>query len=102
MTLSRGAMVATRTNLKSLTRQEIEISLKRGKFLVDFTKVNGDQRKLLCTLSQKFMPRAEFNVSRATAKRQQSTETLSVWDLESESWKSFRINSVKSLEQVND
>ena len=87
---------------ESLSRGNIELSLKRGKFLVDFTKVNGDQRKLFCTLSQKFMPKAEFNVSRATAKRQQNTETLSVWDLESESWKSFRINSVKSLEQVND
>ena len=87
---------------ESLSRENIELSLKRGKFLVDFTKVNGDQRKLLCTLSQKFMPRAEFNVSRASAKRQKPTETLSVWDLESESWKSFRINSVKSLEQVND
>ena len=86
----------------NLDRGNIELSLKRGKFLVDFTKVNGDQRKLLCTLSQKFMPRAEFNVSRAEAKRQKNTETLSVWDLESESWKSFRINSVKSLEQVND
>ena len=74
MTLSRGAMVATRTNLKSLTRQEIEMSLKRGKFLVDFTKVNGDQRKLLCTLSQKFMPKAEFNVSRVEAKRQKNTQ----------------------------
>ena len=86
----------------NLDRGNIEMSLKRGKFLVDFTKVNGDQRKLLCTLSQKFMPRTEFNISRATAKRQQNTETLSVWDLESESWKSFRINSVKSLEQVNE
>lgn len=38
----------------------------------------------------------------ATAKRQQNTETLSVWDLESESWKSFRVNSIKSMEQVND
>lgn len=86
----------------NLDRENIELSLKRGKFLVDFTKVNGDQRKLLCTLSQKFMPNAEFNVSRASAKRQKPTETLSVWDLESESWKSFRINSVKSMEQVND
>tara|TARA_B100001094_G_scaffold166784_1_gene161405 strand:- start:1202 stop:1468 length:267 start_codon:yes stop_codon:yes gene_type:complete len=88
--------------MMNLDRGKIELSLKRGKFLVDFTKVNGDQRKILCTLSQKFMPKAEFNVSRVEAKRQKNTETLSVWDLESESWKSFRVNSVKSVEQVKD
>jgi hypothetical protein len=87
--------------LFNLNREEVETTLKHGKFYVNFTKVNGDPRTMLCTLSQKFMPKSEFLINRKSPQKV-NTETLSVWELESDSWKSFRINTIKSITQLEE
>lgn len=65
--------------------------LKTDVVSVTFTKVNGDKRVLKCTLQESFLP--EYN---SDSTRKKSDNVLSVWDVESNEWRSFRFDSVIS------
>jgi hypothetical protein len=59
---------------------------------VTFTKSNGDERVMKCTLNEDIVPPFEV---KGTKKK--NDEVVSVWDIEKSAWRSFRIDSVKSL-----
>jgi hypothetical protein len=67
--------------------------LKGNVARVKFKKVNGDIRDMLCTLREDLLPAA---VEGTTVKRQNDTndEVVAVYDIESEGWRSFRIDNV--------
>ena len=58
---------------------------------VTFTKKDGSTRKLRCTLNQTRIPRKAGNQETTRAA---STESIPVWDLEANAWRSFRWDSV--------
>lgn len=60
--------------------------------VVTFTKKDGTERKMLCTLKSEVLPRNDKR-----DERQRSEEALSVWDIEKESWRSFRFDSIKYI-----
>ena len=71
-------------------------SLKNGIVNVKFTKVDGSEREMKCTLNEALIP-----VSNTTDKTIEETRvkepninTISVWDIENEGWRSFRVASV--------
>jgi len=39
-------------------RNEILNALRNGDVIVEFTKVNGDYRKMICTLNESVVPKA--------------------------------------------
>jgi len=77
--------------------------LKANVARVKFKKVNGTIRDMLCTLREDMIPAA---VSEPTTlvKRQHDTsdEVVAVYDIESEGWRSFRIDSVIEMAIAND
>ena len=58
--------------------------LKTDVVSVTFTKVNGDKRVLKCTLQETYLP--EYN---SDSTRKKSDNVISVWDIESQEWRSF-------------
>lgn len=72
-----------------LNRNEMISILQHNNCTVTFTKVNGEVRKMPCTLQESAIPLVE---SKGTKK---PNETLvSVWCLDKKEWRSFRVNSV--------
>jgi hypothetical protein len=69
--------------------------LREGEATVVFTKSDGTERKLICTLSEAKIPQ-EFTPK--GAERAKSEEALAVFDLENQGWRSFRWDSVKSID----
>ena len=63
---------------------------------VTFTKKDGSERVMKCTLSENFIPQAE-NSSDTAKNRKTSDEALPVYDLQAEGWRSFRWDSVKQI-----
>lgn len=62
---------------------------------VTFTKVDGTERKMLCTLNKELIPGnsiPESGISKETSPALEST--VRVYDLEKEAWRSFRWDSV--------
>ena len=56
---------------------------------VEFTKVNGDYRKMECTLQQGYLPESD------KINKDESKTALSVWDINANGWRSFRWDSLK-------
>lgn len=68
--------------------------LKNNVMTVTFTKVDGTERTMRCTLLPEYLPAD-------TSGKQLLTEgvrnNLSVWDIEAAGWRSFRVDSVKNI-----
>ena len=68
---------------------------------ITFTKVNGDQRVMKCTLQEQFLP-SQVDLEEAIQKKKPNEETMSVWDLEARAWRSFRIENLISVEVIDN
>jgi hypothetical protein len=65
---------------------------------VTFTKVDGSERVMRCTLLPEYVPNVSTNNGKVLLQENNmSDNNLSVWDTEVNGWRSFRINSVKNI-----
>ena len=71
--------------------------LKNNLVKVVFTKVNGDERTMNCTLHDSILP--EPTITETTKKV--NPDTISVWDIDNDGWRSFRVDSVKEFKIVS-
>lgn len=65
---------------------------------VNFTKVDGSERIMKCTLNKEYLPEKIEVESKDLLwddRRNMSKESLSVWDIEANGWRSFRWNGLK-------
>lgn len=65
---------------------------------VSFTKVNGEQRVMRCTLKPSLIPvfeSAETNVPKKTKK--ENPEVLAVFDVNADGWRSFKWDLLKEF-----
>lgn len=74
-------------------RDSLKADLKEWIITVFFEKKDGSMRTMKCTLASQHLPVAEEKES----KRKENPDTLSVWDLENNGWRSFRLDKVKSV-----
>ena len=66
---------------------------------VSFTKVNGDSRKMYCTLQDEFVPEHKKYFSES---KKNNLEVLAVFDMEKADWRSFRMDSITAFEIVRE
>jgi len=76
-----------------MNRQELVSKLKTGEVSVTFTKKDGTERVMKCTLDEGVVPAVE---TKGTKKS--NDEVLAVWDTEKNAWRSFRIDSIKNVD----
>lgn len=69
-------------------RTRLEKLLENNVVEVKFIKNDGEVRKMICTLSHHYLPE-EYHTNGHT-----SEDVLTVWDMEKNDWRSFRIDSV--------
>lgn len=65
---------------------------------VVFTKSDGTIREMNCTLKPSLLP--ELKLTEAHVPRKQNNEVLSVWDLDNNGWRSFRLDSIINIEYI--
>jgi len=76
-------------------REVLVEGLKRNLMKVVFTKVNGEERTMLCTLHESVLPEPILSSTRKV-----NPDTISVWDIDNNGWRSFRIDSIKEVKVV--
>lgn len=76
-------------NKLKIDRDEVRKSLLRKIAVVNFVKADGSIREMICTLKPGLMPDTE-----AASKYRNNEDTIAVWDLAKNAWRSFRIDSV--------
>ena len=69
-----------------------------GPATVTFTKKDGTERVIKCTLEESQLPKVELKED--TKPRKESTTSMRVFDLEKQEWRSFTIKSVKRVEMT--
>lgn len=75
------------------TRQDVLNMLNNGVVTVTFTKVNGEERVMNCTLLSEYLPGG----TGPTLLTEGKGDNVSVWDTEANGWRSFRLSSVKTI-----
>ena len=79
-------------------REQLKTNLKEWIATVAFEKKDGTLRELRCTLNSKYLPEQEVLEEGEVKKtRAVNDKVLSVWDLDNEGWRSFRLDSVKYI-----
>jgi len=73
--------------------EDIMKDLHDGVVRVTFTKKDGTERKMKCTLNENMMP--QFETVKTNQAKDVNREVIKCWDLEKEAWRSFRVDSVK-------
>ena len=77
--------------------------LKNGVVTVVFEKKDGTERTMRATLSDLYVPQvepsmlSEYDGNVPKKARQLNDNVQSVWDIDANDWRSFRIDSVKQL-----
>ena len=61
---------------------------------ITFTKVNGDERIMDCTLQEHMIPET------SGSNRKENEEVLPVLDINKGEWRSFRVDSVTKVERL--
>lgn len=69
-------------------------SLRKNICEVTFTKANGDERTMICTLIPDFLPTKEA----VTNVGPEYIDQIVVWDIEEDAWRSFKPSRVTKIE----
>lgn len=70
--------------------------LNVGPATVTFTKADGTERVMECTLEASKLPKVE--IKEGSKPRKESTTSMRVFDLEKNEWRSFTLKNVKRVE----
>lgn len=86
-----------------MSRKELIDQLSGHVLEVTFTKVNGDNRVMECTLIPEMLPLVvESKIDDTKTTRKVNEKTISVWDLNAKGWRSFRVENVTNMEVIAD
>lgn len=77
------------------TQNHVLDALRDGILNVVFTKIDGTQRNLICTLNEDRIPADKKPKGTKSAK---NDAALPVFDMENNSWRSFRWDSVQKID----
>ena len=77
---------------QELLKYRLQTLLKGNIVEIVFTKVNGEQRNMRCTLDPDKLPVGRSPME--ATNRKVNEDVLPVWDVEKNDWRSFRIDSV--------
>ena len=88
----------------AILREEYRTRLVEDVCVINFIKVDGNKRRMICTLKPEILeahsPLEEKKDEEGKTKRKSNDELLVVFDIEKEAWRSFRIDRVVDIATV--
>jgi len=73
-------------------KEKIQEILRKGECGIIFRKANGDEREMLCTLHPDYLPLQDKDSS--SGDNNETEHVVTVWDIEAQGWRRFRIDSL--------
>ena len=80
------------TKTKYTREQLLEVLRAGDPVVVTFTKVDGTKRDMRCTINDILVP--EDKHPKGTKQLKENLDVIRVYDLDSDGWRSFRVDSV--------
>lgn len=82
------------------TKHQLREFCQNGVVTVEFVKVDGSPRKMRATLLPEYVNNGKQLLQESGNSRPENPDVLRVWDMDANSWRSFRIDSVTKIEGV--
>ena len=82
-----------------ITKEALIENLRSNILKIQFTKKDGSDRLMTCTLQEKLIPVYEKKTERVKAI---SDEIIVVWDLEKQAFRSFKLDSITNHSIVRE
>jgi len=87
--------------MSNFSREQLLTDLHNSTIEVTFTKVNGDQRVMTCTLQEALLPARKVLKEGETPKIKKVNEAvIPVYDINAKGFRSFRVDSVTNVVAV--
>lgn len=84
-------------------RDSILKDLREYVIEVHFNKVNGEERIMRCTLRPDMLPASyKEEIQEEKNFHSKNQDVIAAWDVQKGGWRSFRVDSVKIIQNVND
>ena len=83
----------------NISRDDLKEELKKHQLAVTFTKKDGTARTILCTLRDSVLQSLPVQEKKTDRVKQDNPDVLAVYDLENQAWRSFRMDSITSVER---
>lgn len=82
-----------------IDKYALKEQLKNGVVTVVFEKKDGTERTMRATLSDLYVPQvlSEYDGQQAKPAKQLNDNVQSVWDIDTNDWRSFRLDSIKQI-----
>lgn len=77
-----------------MNKNQMLDELRNGICTVTFTKVNGEERVMPCTLQESTIP---VNMLPKGVGKEKPEDVVSVFSIDSSAWRSFKVNNVVSF-----
>jgi hypothetical protein len=77
-----------------MNKEQILRALHAGAVQVTFTKKDGTERVMECTLQDDMIPQPELPLEENKKERKENPDVQAVWDIENQGWRSFRWDSI--------
>ena len=75
-------------------KEEFKKNLKTSTAKIKFRKIDQSIREMSCTLSETLLPKMEIKEGYVPKIKTDNLNSLRVWDLDKQSWRSFRLDSL--------
>ena len=79
-------------------KTELRDNLSKCVAKIIFNKTDVTQREMTCTLMEDYIPQKEVSVRHVP--RRDNESVLAVWDIDSNDWRSFNLNSIVNIEYI--
>lgn len=67
---------------------------------VTFTKANGSERVMRCTLKPEFLPAADYSASLDTSDSR--GDLVTVWSIDDDAWRSFKPSKLTDIKFIKE
>jgi hypothetical protein len=85
-------------DVKMWDQEAIKKSLHTTVCKVTFTKTNGEERVMHCTLNESMIPTSNEPSDTPKRSKKDNPEVQAVYDVQAQGWRSFRWDLLKSFE----
>lgn len=86
-------------NCMDITKQQLKDLLSEHILIVDFNKTDGSKRTMKCTLRESMITP---HVKKTERSKKPNDNVLSVWDVEKDAFRSFRLDSLIGYQKLEE
>lgn len=84
-----------------MNREQMIDKLRECICEVTFTKKDGEERVMTCTLNSEAIPSIHQPTNESTREIKENLEVVRVYDVDKAGWRSFRVDAVKNFTHIN-